>query len=478
MTRCGESTPVNRTSEAISDHPLSQPGELTDAGRGTTLALGQRLRHLYVDQLKFMPARISDSDMIYLRATPIPRALESVQQAFWGLYPPTARTAAFPAPTIITRTPADETLYPNDGNCRRFAQLSRAFAQRAADRWNDGDDMAYLTQLLGKWMPSSSPKVAVDSRPRLSGIMDTINSTRAHGAATKLPAEFYDAKARTIIDKIACEEWFAGYGESAEYRALGIGALAGDVVERMTGSVQRSGRDGVVEVGGEDGRLGAGRGGEREIKLALSGCHDTTLAAFLASLGAFDGETWPPYTSHIAVELFRKAGMSAPPARVAKPDADKSGAGKAGVKGQGWWASLFGTTNTPVDEGPVPEPEGIARKPTEMLSERQKRELDGYYVRLRYNDRVMKVPGCRQDGRHLEGDESFCTLVSAWWFVCAGKGCRVCTSGKWMADNSARRRRSNPSWTSSRRSAGRRLVRRIWTSRRSRTSRILLDTSE
>ena len=109
-------------------------GELTDKGRETTLALGERLRHLYVEQLKFMPRIISDADMIYLRATPMPRALESVQQSFWGMYPLSARTAAFPPPTIITRTFQDETLFPNEASCPRFSQLSKAFAQRTADR--------------------------------------------------------------------------------------------------------------------------------------------------------------------------------------------------------------------------------------------------------------------------------------------------------------------------------------------------------
>lgn len=167
-----------------------------------------------------MPKLISDSDMIYLRATPIPRALESVQQAFYGFYPPSARTADFPPPTIITRTPADETLFPNDGNCRRFAHLSRAFANRAAQRWNDTEDMQYLSKLFTKWMPGNHP-VAVDSHPRLSGIMDTINATDAHGPATKLPKEFYDPNARAIIDRIGVEEWFEGYKESVEYRMLG-----------------------------------------------------------------------------------------------------------------------------------------------------------------------------------------------------------------------------------------------------------------
>lgn len=107
---------------------------MTDKGHETTLALGQRLRRLYVDQLDFMPKIIQDADTIYLRATAIPRALVSLQQSFLGMYPASARTASFSPPTIISRTAADETLYPNPPNCQRLNQLSKAFAQRTADR--------------------------------------------------------------------------------------------------------------------------------------------------------------------------------------------------------------------------------------------------------------------------------------------------------------------------------------------------------
>jgi acid phosphatase len=55
---------------------------------------------------------------------------------------------------------------------------------------------------------------------------------------------------------------------------------------------------------------------------------------------------------------------------------------------------------------------GIARKRSEELSESEKSKLDGYFVRIRYNDKVMNVPGCKLPGAHLDGDESFCTLVS------------------------------------------------------------------
>ena len=390
----------------------SNLGELTDKGRETTYALGERLRRLYIDQLKFMPNLISSADMIYLRATPMPRALESVQQTFWGMYPLTARTASFPPPTIVTRTPADEVLFPNEGNCRRFAQLSRAFAQRTADRWNDTDDMKYLNKLIANWMPESSPRVAVDSHPRLSGIMDTINSTLAHGPETRLPKEFYDDKGRAIIDKIGVEEWFSGYNENREYRALGIGALVGNMIERMIATVEGTGLT-VNEIGGENGMLGRGRGGETAIKFSLCGCHDTTLAAILSSFGAFNGEKWPPYTSHIAMEMFRDSKESTP--ITSRAQGPRGATEKqADATRPGMFASMLGlSSRSPSDISTLesgPGSGGIARRPSTELSPSEKERMKGYYVRMRFNDRVMTVPGCRKPGKHFEGDESMCTL--------------------------------------------------------------------
>ncbi|KAJ9616434.1 hypothetical protein H2200_000152 [Cladophialophora chaetospira] len=419
---------------------ICQLGELTDKGRQTTYTLGERLRHLYIDQLRFMPSLIANADLIYLRATPLPRALESVQQTFWGMYPLTSRTASFPSPTIVTRTPADETLFPNDGNCRRFAQLSRAFAQRTADKWNDSSDMAYLTSLIGKWMPENSDKrVLVDSHPRLSGIMDTINATLAHGPETRLPKDFYDPKARAIIDKIAVEEWFSGYNENREYRMLGIGGLIGDVVERMTSKIEGAGLS-INEIGGENGRLGKGRGGETGIRFALSGCHDTTLAAILTGMGAFNGEKWPPYTSHIAFELFRAKDSNgqyhAPDADFLTPTTPASTEPKndPSAPRPGFFASFLGLRSPSPSQGndaasthseplstpslspspsispSIPPKDLVARKAYSSLSDAQKQRLEGYYVRIRYNDKVMQIPACAKQGNHYGDDESLCTF--------------------------------------------------------------------
>jgi acid phosphatase len=262
--------------------------------------------------------------------------------------------------------------------------------------------MKYISRKIGKWMPGDKDadhRVAVDSRPRLSGIMDTVNATLAHeGKETKLPSEFYDAKMRGYVDKIAVEEWFKGYAESKEYRELGIGGLMGDMVGRMVSVTDRRADPlGILEVGGNGANLGVGRGGEKRITFGLSGAHDTTLAAALTSIGAFDGESWPPFTSHIAFELFKKSAA----ADISK----ETPAIRPRETGGNWWAWM---TGGPKQQDPTG---AVQRAPLEEFGEAKKKQLDGYYVRVRYNDKVMKVPGCKPVGKHLDGDDSFCTLV-------------------------------------------------------------------
>ena len=236
-------------------------------------------------------------------------------------------------------------------------------------------------------------KVAVDSHPRLSGIMDTINATRGHGKPTKLPREFYDPDLLKFIERIGVEEWFQGYNESQEYRRLGIGGLVGDIVARMVGNAAQNEKFGIEEVAGDGQDRGVGRGGQRSIKFGLSGCHDTTLAGMLASLGCFNMEAWPPYTSHIAVELFKQKGLVKSPTQTPP---------KPGSKFLTWFNGQW-----PAGK----DSDIIGRIPLSELNDSQKAKLDGYFVRIRYNDEVMKIPGCKPAGKHLDGDDSFCTLV-------------------------------------------------------------------
>ncbi|RKF79351.1 putative acid phosphatase SPBC4.06 [Golovinomyces cichoracearum] len=378
---------------------LCKAGELTNKGRVTTLDLGRRLRHLYVDQLDFLPKTLEDADILYLRSSSFPRALESLQQVVRGLYPAKTRVSSLGPLSIITRSDADENLVPNPYNCKRLSQLSTAFAQRSADRWNKTTEMQYLNKLFGKWMPKKHKSVAVDSKPRLSGIYDSINSTLAHDPGTRLPDEFYDSQGRTIIDKICVEEWFSGYQESEEYRTLGIGRLMGEIVARMIRTVESTHREKSSSRNYRDKSVSKEKAENNKLKLALNGCHDSTLAAILGSLGTLKNKTWPPYTSHIALELFRKLPVKS-------------------VSPPGIQDFNDGTENCPeiltnFHNGPQEENDlscHTLKNSQDSNKSKNISSLAGYFVRVRYNDEVVTIPGCTQTGNHLDGDETFCTL--------------------------------------------------------------------
>lgn len=79
--------------------------------------------------------------------------------------------------------------------------------------------MRVLEGKLGRWMPGGK-QLAVESLP---GVLDTINSTAAHGISTRLPGEFYEEGVRGLVERIVGDEWFGGYGGSRELRTLEIG---------------------------------------------------------------------------------------------------------------------------------------------------------------------------------------------------------------------------------------------------------------
>ena len=208
--------------------------------------------------------------------------------------------------------------------------------------------MDHINSLLQKWMPSKS-RIAVNSSPKLHGIFDSINtSLAADNPGIRLPREFYDIRARKIVDRVLMEEEYSGYHENVEYRKLGIGPILGEVVRKLSASSsRRNSRDTMTS-----------SQNNAAPRLLLYACHDSTLAATLASLDATSREneinSWPPYTSSLAIELFR----------------DRDTAVSSG-------------TDTP-----------------------------GHYVRVRYNDSPVKLAGCVNTAHHWQGGADFCTLVS------------------------------------------------------------------
>ncbi|CCG84574.1 protein of unknown function [Taphrina deformans PYCC 5710] len=281
-------------------------GELTDKGRASTVHLGERLRELYVTRLGFA-REINVSKELYLRSSPMPRALESLQQVYSGLFPVDTLNRLTEPIHIRQRNFTEENLFPNEGMCPKLRQLSVEYAKKAADEWNP-ILAGHVTDVLGRYVDAP---VRVDGHPRLSGLMDTINATR--GNDLELPAELLDAEMLDTMHKAVVSEWFGGYLADNTYRRLGAGRILGDFKDQIVAVTKGS-----------------------PLKFALYGAHDTTLGAILASVGGFDHE-WPRFTSHIALETFERKSSS--------------------------FLGLF--------------------------------EARQHLVRMRYNDRIINIPSCR-----------------------------------------------------------------------------------
>jgi acid phosphatase len=202
--------------------------------------------------------------------------------------------------------------------------------------------MAYLNSVLGHWMPAGQ-RIAVDSSPKIHGILDSINaSLSTPNPSQYLPPEFFDQRARGIMERIATEEENRGFAESREFRVLGIGEPLSEAVQLMTSKAEAGGRKGTREIG-------------EAHKMALFACHDSTIGGMMTALRIMRDPNWfwPPYTSFLAIEMFS-------------------------------------------DEMKEPAGDDAAER----------------YVRMSFLGRALIIPACQPKGNHLDGDQSFCTLVS------------------------------------------------------------------
>ncbi|KAF1986340.1 phosphoglycerate mutase-like protein, partial [Aulographum hederae CBS 113979] len=328
----------------------SEPGYLTDVGLQSTQNLGQQLRRLYVDQLRFLPQRLTNAGHFYLRCTRYPRTFLSLQQVYEGLYPSRYRDANKNIAPVEIRSPQEETLLPNEDHCPRLKYLLDHFLVLTAKKWNTSPALTNLNKRARKYL-SSKTDALIDSHPSVTNLFDTITAAEATPSLrASIPADLRTSNVCYTLREIAVEQEYVAFAESAEAASLGAGPLLREMVERMVTTALTTASNGAVS----------------QPRIALFGCHDTTIGMILVSLKIAEPSLWewPPFTSHLSVELFRSAVTR--------------------------------------------EAEGL------LEYDVGSKTIDAvdYFVRIRYNSRSVVVPGCRERGAHLDGDESFCTLVS------------------------------------------------------------------
>ncbi|KIL63494.1 hypothetical protein M378DRAFT_164353 [Amanita muscaria Koide BX008] len=305
-------------------------GQLTDLGRKSTLDYGAALRRLYIDRLGFLSE--SPAGQIYLRSTSMPRTIDSLKQIVHGLCS-SANCNQHLFPPIVLRNGKDENLIGNTYHCKRLALLQLEFANASAIAFNP--TLEKLDKKLSKYI--GGKPVRIDGKPRASGILDTIRAATAHGI--KVPPEFEDKSLMEPLEEAIVSEWFGDKTE--EVRRLGMGPLLADLSRKMQSKVDQGAQD--------------------PLKLLIHSTHDTTIAALCSTLDVYD-EKWPPFTSSITFELFKRHPVS---------------------QGQKPFWSSFGSTS-PAD----------------------------YFVRMRYQNKNMVLPACAEQGKHLPGHPEFCTFTT------------------------------------------------------------------
>ncbi|KAF8842016.1 phosphoglycerate mutase-like protein [Paxillus ammoniavirescens] len=310
-------------------------GDLTDIGKESTYKFGTALRKLYVDKLGFLPGTLQSENQAYFRSTNLSRTIESIEHIVHGLYPQT-HCAADVIPLILVRNKIDETIISNILSCPQLGLLESQFAAAAAARWNPR--LQTLDKKLSKYI--NGKPIRVDGSPRTSGILDTVRSAAAHGL--EVPDHFWDPEVIDLIEAAVSDEWFSIF-KSEEGRRLGMGRLLAEVSTRMQNKIERAKAD--------------------PLKILVYGTHDSTLAALCSTFDVFD-DKWPPFTSSVTFELFKKQSQ---------PERQSSLQTLLG----GLWKT---------------------------------HSAEEHYIRMRYKNKNMVLPICAEEGKHLPGSPEFCTF--------------------------------------------------------------------
>ncbi|KNE56545.1 hypothetical protein AMAG_17931 [Allomyces macrogynus ATCC 38327] len=282
--------------------------------------LGRAARSLYVDTLKFLPSKLQHPGDVYLRSSDFARTLESLHSVVEGMYP----ESAHPPMHIFTRTPVGSDNIYRDFGCERYRRLAKQFN-------------ALIKHEVGEEMKSWSAKLQdMASDPKHGAVLafDILGAALAHGRATDVvtPAEY-----ETLRDA-STRLWFGHMVKYPEMGRLMLGRFVTELHELMAHHVTGVAPDS-VEFSMHVQHMRAS-GATTPPRLALYSGHDTTLVPLVAALGAWD-HTWPPFASHLTLELFQS-------------------------------------------KHPAPT----------------RRAEDSHFIRLRFNGTNLRVPACQEPGAH------------------------------------------------------------------------------
>ncbi|ORX72150.1 phosphoglycerate mutase-like protein [Linderina pennispora] len=363
-------------------------GQLTDVGRQSMSALGTHLRDLYVNTLGFLPSTLPQShsgyaEDLYLRSTSFTRAFESLQHLLGGLYPNLPANA--PTYRVNVRPANRDNMFPNF-DCKNMA--GHLWAGEYEQLRRDLEKIPAVREFFDTEFNPGRHRVAIST-------MDTLWPMRAHGM--KMPEGVTD-EILTRLSMMSVVEYMYSLELSPRLARMQIGPLVHELVGNLVTAVKAD-RDGA----------------KAPPKMGVYSGHDTTVGPLLSVFGdrktgpavqAPVGLLWPPFSASIRIELLKDTKTPYPTVRPAWEDeqADHSDdltriAPERRVR-------------------PINVPDDLYHWTTQRIggtatgaAQHDPRALRGYYVRVWYNDREIRLPACRDAGaHHTELGSSVCTL--------------------------------------------------------------------
>eukprot|EP01113_Clastostelium_recurvatum_P025334 TRINITY_DN3047_c0_g1_i1.p1 TRINITY_DN3047_c0_g1~~TRINITY_DN3047_c0_g1_i1.p1 ORF type:complete len:420 (-),score=107.39 TRINITY_DN3047_c0_g1_i1:166-1425(-) len=252
-------------------------GQLTSIGYQQHTTLGAAYRNLYVSHYDLIPDVLNMSN-IWVRSVDEPRIQQSAQTFLSNLYPATSRKQDIVMP-IYTMDEDMDNMSPNTVLCPRISALTNARFNTTGWKVHEQDMqpvLAKISQALNLNSTITNPYYP----------FDIFNSRVCHGMG--LPAGI-DMQTLSMVSDFATFEMWYLYN-TTELISLSIGDFMRELLARIE----------------------TFNSGATPEKFVLYAGHDTTIAPLMMALGLVGPEDsanwlWPPYASHMALELWSDA---------------------------------------------------------------------------------------------------------------------------------------------------------------------------
>ncbi|KAF9952399.1 Lysophosphatidic acid phosphatase type 6 [Mortierella alpina] len=286
-------------------------GQLTPLGAEQMNQLGQALRQIYVDHLKFLPAEFLPGSM-YIRSTDVWRTKQSVENLMIGFYGMHALSLNLPPPILHVFTLPREVDYMtmNTDQCPRIDELD----------WTISDNSLVLRAL--KEQAHDFKHLLQDltgTDEDFHGLMDTTLPRLCHGIPLQCESTYSDDDAGVGASDDGEENGLNYVGDDPQQplcvtedmvnRLVEVVGLKNAEVRRDAAGVRELLQLGMGPLVAEirnnmmDASQTAAKGGDQEGRFRIYSGHDSTLTPLLGVLDSADMH-WPVYATNLIFEMW------------------------------------------------------------------------------------------------------------------------------------------------------------------------------